>query len=138
MNPLHLLSNVGLKLAKSAYAPPGCEFNNPLTIAPKKDENGNMTGIRVCLDVRALNNALINDRINFLYQLFRTALESFAGNSIFGEFDLSEAYLQFRLHPEFSTINCFYLEWSTIYVCWLSLWYYIINFLFQRVMSFDI
>lgn len=33
-------------------APLDCPHNNPLTCAPKKDEFGNKTGIRVCLDPR--------------------------------------------------------------------------------------
>jgi hypothetical protein len=87
-----------LKSGKICLAPPGCKYNNPITIAPKKDENGVWTGIRVCLDVRKLNKALIvNDK--FPIPNIRKALESFAGNLVFGEFDLAEAFLQFELHP---------------------------------------
>ena len=47
-------------------------------------------------DVRALNAAiLIQDHFQLPY--IRDILDSFAGNSIFGELDLSEAYLQFPL-----------------------------------------
>ena len=45
---------------KTLLAPVGCEFNLPLTIAPKKDENGKLTGIRVCLDTRILNAILLS------------------------------------------------------------------------------
>ena len=45
---------------KTKLAPVGCEFNLPLTIAPKKDENGQLTGIRVCLDTRILNAILLS------------------------------------------------------------------------------
>jgi hypothetical protein len=87
------------KTGKICLAPPGCKYNNPITIAPKKDENGVWTGIRVCLDVRRLNSALIvNDK--FPIPNIRIALESFAGNLVFGEFDLAEAFLQFLLHPD--------------------------------------
>jgi transposase InsO family protein len=79
-----------------AVASPNCPFNLPLTIAPKKDENGKMTGIRVCLDTRSLNAILvINDRHPL--PLMRELLSSFMGCSLFGEFDLSEAYLQLLL-----------------------------------------
>src|SRR4051794_24966081 len=43
---------------KLEQAPPGCDVNNPITVVPKKDADGNLTGIRVCLDVRAVNAAL--------------------------------------------------------------------------------
>jgi hypothetical protein len=80
---------------KIVLAPPGCPFNNPITVAPKKDENGKLTGARPCLDTRALNRVLkSNDR--FLIPHIRDLLDSFAGNSIFSEFDLQEAYLQFH------------------------------------------
>jgi len=80
-------------------APPGCPYNNALTIAPKKDENGKLTGIRVCLDTRPVNNVVVsNDRFQIPH--IRHALESFTGCTIFGEFDLSEAYLQYEVHTE--------------------------------------
>ena len=95
-----------LNTGKICFAPPGCRYNNPLTIAPKKDENGVWTGIRVCLDVRRLNKALIvGDK--FPIPHIRNVLESFAGNSVFGEFDLSEAYLQFQLHPDSQPLTAF-------------------------------
>ena len=43
---------------KIVLAPPGCPYNNPITVAPKKDEHGMLTGARPCLDVRALNQVL--------------------------------------------------------------------------------
>jgi hypothetical protein len=119
---------------KICYAPPGCEFNNPLTIAPKKDESGKMTGIRVCLDVRALNNALVNND-KFPIPYIRTALESFAGNSIFGELDLAEAYLQFRLHPDSQPLTAF--TWNRKQYMFVGCPYGItlLTSYFQRVMS---
>ena len=88
-----------LDTGKIDRAPPGCEYNNPLLVVPKKDDNGQLTGIRVCLDVRALNKALLN---NDKYQLpkIRDELETFGENSIFGGFDLKEAYLQFMVAEE--------------------------------------
>ena len=83
---------------KIELAQPGCGFNNPLTCAPKRDSDGTITGIRVCLDTRLLNGALRSqDRFQLPY--IRDALELFSGSSIYGEFDLSEAYLQFQLDP---------------------------------------
>ena len=59
-------------------APPNCPYNNPLAIVPKKDDNGSLTGIRVCLDVRKLNAALMNDD-TFEIPHIRGNLEEFAG-----------------------------------------------------------
>lgn len=87
-------------------APPGCQYNNPLTVAAKKDDQGNFAGIRVCLDVRALNAALLNND-RFLLPFIRGVLEMFGGNTIFGEFDLFEAYLQFPLHPDSQQYTAF-------------------------------
>ena len=73
-----------------------CRFNSPLLVVKKKDEHGQMTGIRVCLDVRKLNKYLIeNDRFQIPH--IPDMLATLAGGSIFGEFDLSEAYFQFQL-----------------------------------------
>jgi hypothetical protein len=88
-----------LDTGKITYAPVGCQYNLPLTIAPKKDDTGALTGIRVCLDTRVLNSILINND-KFQIPNIRETLETFANCSLFGEFDLSEAYLQFELHPD--------------------------------------
>ena len=88
-----------LKTGKIMIAPPGCPYNNPITVAPKKDEQGNWTGFRVCLDVRKLNAATLPGD-QFQIPLIHTILSSHQGCSIFGEFDLAEAYLQFPLHPD--------------------------------------
>ena len=84
---------------KTMLAPVGCEFNLPLTIAPKKDDNGKLTGIRVCLDTRILNSILLSTD-KFLIPQIRDTISLFANCNLFGEFDLSEAYLQFSLHPD--------------------------------------
>ena len=95
-----------LEAGKITRAPSGCPYNNPLTVAPKKDEHGQLTGFRVCLDVRKLNAALIdNDR--FEIPLIRSVLDSLQGCTIFGEFDLAEAYLQFPLHPQSQPYTAF-------------------------------
>jgi RNase H-like domain found in reverse transcriptase/Reverse transcriptase (RNA-dependent DNA polymerase)/Integrase zinc binding domain/Integrase core domain/Chromo (CHRromatin Organisation MOdifier) domain/Retrotransposon gag protein/Zinc knuckle len=97
-----------LATSRICLAPPGCPYNNPITIAPKKDENGKLTAIRVCLDTRMVNAALIAelwDRFQLPY--IREALDILGGNSIFGEFDLSEAYLQFHLHPNSQQYTAF-------------------------------
>ena len=90
-------------------APTLCPFNVPLLLVPKKDEHGNIVGIRVCLDFRALNKALrVDDR--FPIPLIRDILASLANHSIFGQIDLSEAYNQFRLHPDSQIYTAFTFE----------------------------
>ena len=72
-----------------------------------------MTGIRVCIDPRPLNAALLsNDR--FPLPLIRDTLEVFGGCVLFGEFDLSEAYLQFELHPDSQPLTAFTWKGSTV------------------------
>ena len=95
-----------LSSGRIAYAPRDCRYNSPLVVAPKKDENGTMTGIRVCLDTRVLNSMLL-DSDRFPIPNIRDALDVFSGNKIFGEFDLSEAFLQFRLHPDSQQYTAF-------------------------------
>ena len=99
-----------LETGKITRAPAGCQYNNPLTVAPKKDENGQLAGFRVCLDVRKLNTAII-DTDHFQIPLIRKVLNNLQGCSIFGEFDLAEAYLQFKLHPESRQYTAF--TWGT-------------------------
>ena len=94
------------KEGKICLAPPGCRYNNPITPVPKRDDNGNLTAVRPCLDVRALNNALVIGD-NFPIPHIRSALEALAGNSIFSEFDLQEAYLQLPLHPDSRPLTAF-------------------------------
>ena len=96
---------------KTVLAPVGCEFNLPLTIAPKKDDNGQLTGIRVCLDTRILNSILLSTD-KFLIPQIRETISMFAHCSLFGEFDLSEAYLQFPLHPDSRKYTAF--TWNNV------------------------
>jgi len=74
-------------------------INNPILVAPKKDDQGNLTGIRVCIDPRLVNKYMKEDD-KFEIPRISDILTALAGKHIFGEFDLSEAYLQFMLHPD--------------------------------------
>ena len=89
-------------------APTNCPFNSSLTVAIKKDAYGTFTGyrIRFCLDTRALNAAITRaDRFQLPY--IRDVLEKFHDCKYFGEIDLSEAYLQFRLHEDSQPYTAF-------------------------------
>ena len=94
---------------KIKFAPPNCPYNNPITVAPKKDDNGVLTAIRVCLDTRLVNEALILTD-SFPLPKIVDSLEIFSGCCLFGEFDLSEAYLQFQLHPDSQPYTAFTFE----------------------------
>ena len=91
---------------KIILAPTNCPYNSSLTVAAKKDSYGNFNGWRVCLDTRALNNnLLVEDKFQLPY--IRDVLERFQGCVFFGELDLSEAYLQFQLHPDSQQYTAF-------------------------------
>ncbi|MGH2640058.1 MAG: RNase H-like domain-containing protein, partial [Rhabdochlamydiaceae bacterium] len=91
---------------KTTDAPPGCRYNNALTPAPKYNEQGEVTGTRVCLDVRPINNALIiSDKFSLPH--VKSALEPLYNNSILSEFDLAEAFLQLPLHPDSRPLTAF-------------------------------
>ena len=91
---------------KIKKAPENCPFNLPLLVAGKYDKDGNITGLRICLDARILNKYLLeNDR--FEIPRISDVLQRFAGCKIFGEFDLSEAYFQFPLHPDAQKYTAF-------------------------------
>jgi len=70
-------------------------WNLPLTTALKKDQDGNITGVRVCLDPRAINQRIIPD--NFTIPNIREIHASFHGMKYFSEFDLEDAFLQLKL-----------------------------------------
>jgi hypothetical protein len=74
--------------------------------APKKDDDGQVVGVRPCLDVRPLNNALIVDD-KFPIPHIRDILMALARCTVCSEFDLSEAYLQFPLHPDSRPLTAF-------------------------------
>ena len=95
-----------LQMGRITVAPTNCRFNSPLLPVPKKDEQGRMTGVRLCIDVRNLNKHLKeNDR--FLLPHIPDILAKFAGHQLFGEYDLSEAYFQFRLTDESQQYTAF-------------------------------
>lgn len=91
---------------KVGFAPPGCIYNNPITVVPKRDDDNKIVGYRPCLDVRELNKVLtVND--HFLIPHIRAELEKFAGCLVLSELDLQEAYLQFKLDESCRNLTAF-------------------------------
>ena len=104
-----------LEQGRIRLAPSGCKFNSPLLAVRKKDEQGRMTGVRVCIDIRKLNAYLVEDD-RFQIPHIPDMLATLAGGQIFGEFDLSEAYFQFQLELESQPYTAF--TWKKQqYVC---------------------
>ncbi len=95
-----------LREKKITPAPPKCRFNSPLLVAPKHDKDGKVTGLRICIDARNINQYLL-DVDKFELPRINDVLQNFSGCSIFGEFDLSEAYFQFRLSVETQPYTAF-------------------------------
>ena len=123
-----------LKEGRIAYAPTGCRFNSPLLAVRKKDEKGNMTGIRVCIDIRRLNMYLLEDD-KFQIPHIPDMLATLAGGKIFGEFDLSEAYFQFKIDVDSQPYTAF--TWDKQQYVFIGCPYGIkhIPSLFQRFIS---
>jgi hypothetical protein len=90
-------------------APPGCRFNTPIMAAPKKDDQGQYSAVRVCLDFRFTNLSL---RFRDMHDipLITDVLSRLAGCVLFGEFDLSDAYMQFPLAEDSQQYSAFTWE----------------------------
>ena len=131
---VQILLDKWLQQGRIALAPQGCKFNSPLLVVKKKDESGRMTGIRVCLDVRKLNKYLVEDD-RFQIPHIPEMLSTLAGGTIFGEFDLSEAYFQFQLAVQSRPYTAF--TWKKQQYMFISCPYGIkhIPSLFQRFIS---
>lgn len=99
---LPLLKEAILKLeqqGKVKKAPPGTKFNTPLLVAAKHAKDGSVSGVRICFDGRQINKYM-TEMDRFQLPHIPDVLERFRGNSLFGEFDLSEAYFQFKVAAE--------------------------------------
>ena len=77
-------------------APVNTAWNSPLTLADKKDANGNKTGKRPCLDPRHINALLPDDK--FPIPLISDIFHELSGSSIFTTLDLTAAFHRFKIH----------------------------------------
>ncbi|HEY9300184.1 MAG TPA: reverse transcriptase family protein, partial [Phormidium sp.] len=97
------------KEGRIVKAPVGCRYNTPLLVVPKYDKDGTVTGIRVCVDVRQLNKYLEQDD-RFEIPNIPDILVAFKGAKLFGEFDLKEAYNQFKVAEDSQEYTAFTFE----------------------------
>ena len=94
-------------------SPQGCQWNSPLLAVEKKDANGNLTAVRVCLDPRKINEKLLDD--NYLIPEIKSILNRLDGFSVFSTIDLASSYNQFEIVEEdrektaFTWNNCQYM-----------------------------
>ncbi|KAH9263602.1 hypothetical protein BASA83_012985 [Batrachochytrium salamandrivorans] len=87
-----------VQTGKVTDAPIGCQYNNPLLVVPKKDLEGKLSKVRVCIDPRQLNKQLQADR--FPLPLIKDIFSFFANSKIFSTIDLEQAYLQLPILPQ--------------------------------------
>jgi hypothetical protein len=86
-------------------APAGNRHNNTLTLAAKKDANGEKTLYRVCLDPRPLNAYLPDD--NFPVPLISDIMQFAGGKAVFSTVDLRQAYHRLPIHEEDRPLTAF-------------------------------
>ncbi|SAM02958.1 hypothetical protein, partial, partial [Absidia glauca] len=79
-------------------APVNTSWNSPITLAPKKDEFGQATGKRPCLDPRHINKFIPDD--NYPLPLIRDIFQKLAGSTVFTTLDLKSAFHRFLIHPD--------------------------------------
>jgi hypothetical protein len=86
-------------------APAGNRHNNTLTLAAKKDANGEKTLYRVCLDPRPLNAYLPDD--NFPVPLISDIMQFAGGKAVFSTVDLKQAYHRLPIHEDDRPLTAF-------------------------------
>jgi len=103
------------KAGKVVPAPPGCRFNSPLLAVPKKDAEGKMTGVRLCIDLRQLNK-YIQNKDRFQIPHIPDMLQSLANKKYFAQVDCSEAFGQWKLAEDAQQYTAFTwlgLQWMS-------------------------
>jgi hypothetical protein len=86
-------------------APVGNVHNNSLTLAAKKDAEGNKTLWRVCLDPRPLNKHLPDD--NYPLPRITDILNRLSANAVYSTIDLTQAYHRLPIHKEDQPLTAF-------------------------------
>jgi hypothetical protein len=73
---------------------------------PKKDDEGYLLAVHICLDIRGTNEVTINDD-QFVLPSVEDILQRLGARLIFAEIDLFEAYTQFEVAKESRKYCCF-------------------------------
>ena len=123
---------------KTTDAPPGTPYNNPIVAVPKKDSAGNVSydEVRNCLDFRGTNEEMEGNQMDqFQLPFIRDTMDKFVGCKIFGEFDLQEAFFQFKLHEESRPYTAFTFEGKQYMCVGVPFGLSIVPSHFQRVIS---
>jgi len=87
-------------------APKGNPYNNSLTLAARRNLEGEVLKYRVCLDPRTLNRQLV-DIDNFPIPIINEVLEKAAGHKYFTTIDLSQAYHRLPLDKKSQPYTAF-------------------------------
>ncbi len=118
-------------------APPGTQYANNATMPAKKDPStGLYTDVRMCEDLRAINEATVRDRygMHLPEDLFR----SVAGSTIFSKIDLRSGYLQIPVAEEDQPKTSFW--WHNSLWCYTRLPFGMVSgpSHFQRILDVEI
>jgi hypothetical protein len=112
---------------------PGNPWSFPLHAVPKKDGNGGMTGVRLCLDLRELNTLLENEQ----YPIPRIGdlLIQHNGNRYFATLDQADSYHQWLLNPDDKAKVAFI--WNGVHYNFVRACFGVktMTSLFQRIMT---
>jgi hypothetical protein len=114
-------------------APPECPYNLPLTVARKKDLNGERTKYRVCLDPRAINDVLAD--VAYEIPLISDLLERVSGSQVLSTLDIAEAYHQLPIVPEDQMKLAFTWNGTQYMFCVAPFGLKFLTAHFQRMMS---
>jgi hypothetical protein len=79
------------------------EWQSNTTCARKADGS-----LRLCIDLRAVNKAVIPDQM--VLPTFNDLVTIFSGSKVFTRIDLNQSYLQLPLHPDARDLTCFHTE----------------------------
>ena len=85
-----------LDIGTISKAPIESPWNSPLIAVPKKDDSGNYTGVRLCLDTRGLNSILQD--VQYTLPLVKEIFDKISGFKIASRLDLADSFNQLPLN----------------------------------------
>eukprot|EP00873_Tetraselmis_striata_P038320 jgi/Tetstr1/458584/TSEL_044987.t1 len=122
-------------LAAGAIRESQSPYNIPVVCPLKRDDDGNWTGIRVCLDARPLNN--INVTESWAYCMPKTGelLSKVAGARMYSGFDAKSAFHQLPIAEEDRHKTAFFGSDRQYEWCWMAMGFKNASQAWQRVMD---